>query len=90
MRRVVLEAHTISITEVKDKKFIGVMWRGSVRGMLIPTKEGFEVLNNNDISMEYTKVYSSKEEFVRDSLGCDAREIYVFESIVELLTWFNK
>ena len=77
---------------VKSTDLIGIKWSDGEKGILLLSKDGIIILNNND-GMDIRKSFATptKSDYLtRKSVKRDQEKVYVFENLQSLLKWFAK
>lgn len=92
MKKVVFEAVevVVCIDDINNSDHVGIQWKSNAKGMVVEVDKGYCIMNN-DIALKVGSIHNpSKREYLKDRfINKDIKEVYVFRTYKELLTWFT-
>ena len=93
MKRVITdkEVTIVHVTDIENTHHVGILWSLSKdKGIVIKNKNGvyLSLCNKEPLSIEYCYTYSSKQEYVEHAIDKQNAEVFMFDTVQELLTWF--
>ena len=76
---------------VKSADLIGIKWSDGEKGILLLSKDGIIILNNDGMDIRKSFAAPTKSDYLtRKSVKRDQEKVYVFENLQSLLKWFAK
>jgi hypothetical protein len=91
MKKVVNEVveRTISIDDINNESFVGVLWNSRTKSIVITCGNGEYIgINDDTIGLRHAWKKQTKKLYVETAMKQDALNVYVFEDNSELLNWF--
>jgi hypothetical protein len=93
MKRVITdkEVTIVHVTDIENDHHVGILWDVTrAKGIIVKSKCGnyVSLSNNHNLSLEYCYTLPSKQEYAKHAIDIQNAEVFMFDTIQELLTWF--